>query len=541
MNLTKRCPALPVAALALGFAGAAGGASGRLAASEWVRPGADGRLVYKTTERGDRIMDFSHAGYGGGGVALPTVPVRRTVEKPAGEGRDDTAAIQAAIDAVAAAPPGGDGFRGAVLLGPGTYTCAGTLRISADGVVLRGGGARGPGRTTLKLVGTPHGAIAIAAPGGAAPDAVPPAVQTTIADVYVPSGASSFRVADATGFAVGDTVAIRRPVTPAWVKFMGMDDLVRDGKPQTWIRTGAVTTTERRIAAVSGDSLTLDVPLSDSFDARYLNPPGTTVVKIRPPARVSRVGVESLHIESPPQPISHSQPHFTALRLNGEDCWVRDVAINETMNSVGVNGRRITLERVSVTRKAAHQGSSRPAEFAPNGSQVLLDRCSVTADNVWYVATGGDKSGPIVVLNGAFLGSGRAESHQRWSTGMLYDNCRVPGGAIEMRNRGSMGSGHGWSMGWGVVWNCEAKDFLVQNPPGAMNWVIGSAGAYKTAPRPFGDGPHLPQGTIDAPGTPVAPRSLYLAQLAERLGEKAVRNIGYAPDQGREQQEAGGG
>jgi hypothetical protein len=110
---------------------------------------------------------------------------------------------------------------------------------------------------------------------------------------------------------------------------------------------------------------------------------------------------------------------------------------------------------------------------------------------------------------------------------MLYDNCRAPDGGIEFRNRGSMGSGHGWSMGWGVVWNCVADDFLVQNPPGAMNWLIGSTGRRAASPRPFGSGPNLAGATEDSPGVPVAPRSLYRAQLAERLGEKAVQAIGY--------------
>ena len=45
------------------------------AKSVWVYPGKEGKLIYKTTPAGDKIMDFSHAGYMGGGVALPTVPV----------------------------------------------------------------------------------------------------------------------------------------------------------------------------------------------------------------------------------------------------------------------------------------------------------------------------------------------------------------------------------------------------------------------------------------------------------------------------------
>src|ERR1051325_1949499 len=68
------------------------------AKSEWVYPGSNGKLTYKTTPAGDRIMDFSSAGYMGGGIALPTVPVKRTV-KPSGTG-DDTAMIQSAINEV---------------------------------------------------------------------------------------------------------------------------------------------------------------------------------------------------------------------------------------------------------------------------------------------------------------------------------------------------------------------------------------------------------------------------------------------------------
>ena len=36
------------------------------AKSNWVYPDNNGKLVYKTTKRGDRIIDFSHAGYKGG-------------------------------------------------------------------------------------------------------------------------------------------------------------------------------------------------------------------------------------------------------------------------------------------------------------------------------------------------------------------------------------------------------------------------------------------------------------------------------------------
>jgi hypothetical protein len=497
-----------------------------LATSEWVHPGADGKLVYKKTQTGDRIMDFSTAGYMGGGVPLPDVPVKRTVQ-PSGKG-DDTAIIQSAIDEVAAMPLDGK-FRGAVLLGPGTFNCSNTIVIPASGVVLRGSGSGPAGKiSTIKMSGRRHVAISTrssesrrgrSASGTDEADAM----RTSIADSYVPSGSTTFSVTDAHGFAAGDVIQIRRPVTAAWVKFMGMDDLTRNDGHQTWIRTGTTIDIERRIAAISENRITLDVPLSDSFDSRYLNPPGTAVVKIKPPNRLTRIGIENLRIESPPQAVNHTQQLYSALRLNGEDCWARNLVIDETMNSVSVGGRRITLERVAVNRKALHQGSSKPAEFAPNGDQILLDRCSVNADNVWFVATGAEHSGPIVLLHCIFSGNGHIEGHQRWTTGMLLDNCELPGGGIDFKNRGSMGSGHGWGTGWSVAWNCSAKTYVVQQPPGALNWAIGCRGERVLLARPFGSEPKLPEGIFDAHGRAVLPESLYLAQLAERRGAAAAR------------------
>ena len=511
-------------------------ASAAPAKSEWIYSGPGGKLAYKTTPAGDKIMDYSSAGYMGGGVALPTVAVKRTV-KPSGTG-DDTAIIQAAINEVSALPLENN-FRGAVLLAPGTFVCSNTIYIPASGVVLRGSGS-GRGGSTIEMHGGRH--VAIASGTGRGRNRPPPiddeelpeqgqsaaGGHSSITDAYVPSGTATFSVADATGFSVGDTIEIRRPVTAAWVKFMEMDNLTRNGRPQTWIRAGTTIPIERRIAGISGNKLTLDVPLSDSIDSKYLNPPGAAVVKIRPSARLTQVGIERLHIESPAQQVNHTQELYTALRLSGEDCWARDVVIDETMNSVSVGGRRVTLENVIVNRKALHLGASKPAEFAPNGDQILLNRCSVNADNVWFAATGGGHSGPIVFLNCTFGGNGHIEGHMRWTTGMLLDNCSLPDGGIDFKNRGAMGSGHGWGMGWGVAWNCVAKSYVVQRPPGAFNWAIGCIGARELMSRPFDTAPVLAEGTFDSYEKPVGPQSLYLAQLAERLGPKSLKNIGYS-------------
>src|SRR5262245_61011587 len=194
--------------------------------STWVFAGSDNHLHYRTDSQGNRIMDFSLAGYQGGGVALPVVPVVVTVNPSSG---DDTATIQAAIDSVSQRTPNSAGIRGAVLLGPGTFDISGTLSIAASGVVLRGSGS-GSGGTVLNLTVSPH--LALSAQGSGSWQTVGSSVSIT--DAYVPSGSVSFNVSDASGFTAGDSILIERPVTQPWIHFMGMDTLVSStGTPQT--------------------------------------------------------------------------------------------------------------------------------------------------------------------------------------------------------------------------------------------------------------------------------------------------------------------
>ena len=102
----------------------------------------DGSLTYQEDENRNRIPDFSHAGYRGGGVAIPDIPVRAIISPIDG---DNTSHIQDAIDAVSAMDADSEGFRGAVLLEAGRYPVSGQLFVHTSGVVLRG---IGDGRDT---------------------------------------------------------------------------------------------------------------------------------------------------------------------------------------------------------------------------------------------------------------------------------------------------------------------------------------------------------------------------------------------------------
>lgn len=485
--------------------------------SAWVHYDESGTLVYTPIdERGDRIMDFSAAGYGGGGVALPDVPA---VEMLAPSGADDTAAIQAAIDRVAARPLA-DGVRGAVELAAGTWAVSGTLRISASGVVLRGAGSSETG-TVIRVRGTPFRLFAIAGTGSPSLG-----TRTAITDAHVPAGARTIRVASTTGLAPRDTVMIERPITAAWIHFLDMDTLTRNGEPQTWLAPSGNIRADRTIAAIAGDELTLDVPLPDSIDAAYV--PGATVAKYAWPGRISQVGVERLRVVAPPQGTSLDDPKFQFFSIDSAvDAWVRDIWFQDCVDCSVVSGgaKRVTIVDVTIQHTGAVDGGALPADFALNGTQTLLLRASsLAARNVYTVVAQGRVTGPNVVLDYTSTQQRGVEPHQRWATGLLLDNLEVDG-AISLWNRGNYGSGHGWTIGWGVVWNSTADRFLVQRPPGTQNWAIGSSGTITDRARPGRSAPIEPRGAFDSHGTRVSPPSLYRAQLCERLGAAALATL----------------
>ncbi len=125
--------------------------------SSLVFIGAGGKLEYKTysntgqTNAVNKIPDFSFAGYKGGGISIPILPVVETINPVIGDARST---IQSAIDRVSALPLNANGYRGAILLKSGKYQIDGSLFIKASGVVLRGEGQNTFDKKGTELIAT---------------------------------------------------------------------------------------------------------------------------------------------------------------------------------------------------------------------------------------------------------------------------------------------------------------------------------------------------------------------------------------------------
>ena len=490
--------------------------------------GSGPELKYLKTERGDQVCDFSHAGYGGGGVPFPTSNNKKSVGLVSG---DASEAIQSAINQVASMPLV-EGVRGTVELSAGTYNCSKTLAIKTSGIILKGAGSSAGG-TVIKLTGKPHIAIMIAhevsqgegkdskkkskAENGGEGRTKTLSKPTKITDDYVPSGSTVIKVQSASGLKAGDTIQITREASKEWIRFMGMDNLMDGGKLETWMKEDAEINYLRKIKSVKGNEITLVVPLTDCIDAKHLSKSGATVTKVEPLKKITKCGMENFRIEAP-NPVGdwRDAQNIGVIINNAEDIWMKNVSMKNTFPDfqVGEDSSRVTIEAL----KSEHPGEIKQSEKSNGyasyvrllGTQILMNKCVMSGDNAFYVSTSNTESQLNVILNSTFSGDGSIQPHMTWSTGLLIDNCKLNQGAIIIRNRGKAGSGHGWTMGWSVVWNCSAKNITIEQPPGVTNWCVGTSGKYEVEDKGK-------SAWLFMKGSPASPSSLYMAQFVARV------------------------
>jgi len=486
-----------------------------------VSAGRDGRLVYIADASGNRIPDFSVCGYQGGDRTIPDVPIKVVVDPAAG---NNTARIQAALDYVSAMPPDQDGFRGAVLLRKGKFEIQGRLKINASGVVLRGSGS-GPEGTILLAAG--HDRRTLIEVSGRNDRKEEAGVAVT--DAYVPVNATKLHLGQTAGFRPGDTVSIRRPSTREWMEALGFRDRgdldpvpPGENRPDpTWRPGTRDVVWDRTVREVSGNAITLDVPLTAALDAKY---GGGMVAAYSWPGRISGVGVENLQCESAfdaANPKDESHAWFAITMANVQDAWVRQVTVRHFAGSavaVWETCRRVTVEDCKSLAPVSEIGGWRRNAFFTIGQQVLMQRL-FSEEGHHDFAVGFTTPGPNAFVQCVSLRStGESGSIDSWACGTLFDLVQIDGAALTLRNRGYRDQGSHWAAANSMIWNSLAPVIECSIPPTAQNWAIGTWGEFS------GDGAAF----FGAKGG-VPPRSLYYAQLSDRLGADALRRAQLMP------------
>ena len=437
-------------------------------------------------------MDFSRAGYGGGGVALPVVAARQAV---APTGGDDTAIIQAALDAVAKLPLDGNGFRGAVSLRAGTFRIAGQLRIETSGVVLRGndstliatGGSR---RTLIEARGNTKGRVVGAA--------------VKVTDETVAAGTDTVTLASVEGLAPGTRVLVRRPSTREWIEAIKANDYPVVGQYREarldWTPGSRDIEWERTVTAVdaAANKVTYDAPITMALEQKF---GGATVQTLTWPDRLRNVGVENLTCVSEfsaTNPLDEEHAWMCVSIDQAENAWVRRVIARHFVSScvwVANGARAVTVEDCTSSEPVSEIGGWRRVSFYVGGQQVLVQRC--TAEDGWRdFVVGHCSAGPNVFLDcKALRANADSGPFESWASGALYDRVSIQGAALAFANLREKTQGAAWTAANCVLWNCASAGRInVDNPPGAPNRVA------------------IDEDTL----------SLYRQQLAARLSEAAA-------------------
>ncbi len=507
-----------------------------------IYPGTDGNLVYVADSLGNKIPDFSNAGYRGGGVSIPYVATKETVWPVPG---DNSANIQAAIDRVSALPLDASGFRGAVLLKMGTYELEKPLNIKTSGVVLRGEGMSDIGTILIGKIPKDRqvfgrgGLVNISGPTGISAQEE---TKQLITDKYVPVGARSFNVVSAKAFKAGDKILVRRAGNQDWIKAIG-EDSVAAGRNR-W-RPFTITY-DRIITEIKGNTIIIDAPIFTAIDTRW---GGGDIVKYND-ERIEQAGVENLrgiseynpavrtvaygnmNVETTTDPKTRyegneyfsDENHVSNFIIisNAKNVWVRKISALHFVTSVvqtNAGSKWITVQDCESREPVSVRAGGRRFIYQMNGQLCLVQRCFSQKGRHSFVLQGSEASGNVYFDCQAVNPYSTSEPHNRWVNGVLYDNVKAPLTARFWKN---------FSIGWAganiVFWNCEG-DFVVQSPPTANNYSFGHIGIaaviFNIPLQDYG----APRGHIESLDTHVTPRSLYLTQLKERLGEEAVKNI----------------
>jgi len=393
----------------------------------------DGKLSYSADSLGNRVPDFSYAGYMAGEKPIPLAPVKVIV--PLGRDDDATARIQLAIDYVASLPADKNGLRGAVLLQKGKYRILGQLRINASGIVLRGSGVN---NTILIGEGTDRETL-IRISGMNEKKLSPP---INVLNAYVPVNAKNLSLKSIKDLKVGDEVVVHRPSTQKWIRVLGTETFGGGISALGWKPGERDLYFDRKIVSINANSITLDAPITTALDTTYGI---STVASYLWPGRIQQVGIENLSCEST---FDNNNPRDEAHRWmaitmeNIQDAWVRQVNFKHFAGSAVdllESSKRITVEDCKSLSPVSEIGGQRRYTFFTSGQQTLFQRCY--AENGYHdFAVGFCAPGPNAFVqcqsDSPISFSGTIDS---WASGVLFDVVSVDGNALHFGIVGKMG------------------------------------------------------------------------------------------------------
>lgn len=522
------------------------------------------------------IQDFSYAGYHRGERIIPWVqgPVFDVTEydADASGANDSTLAIQAAIDAAAAA--GG----GVVYLPAGEYRISRrpgqsyALAVRSSNLVLRGAGTE---RTFI--INTSHemrqAQAILVAPAGGSNWTASRSQPVNITEDYT-GPTKTVQIANLRGFEVGQWIAVQNRFTDqvsengSFVQDVKMD--LASPNP-SWLGQGESlggTIDYRMITAIDEENreLTLDAPTRwfllqrDNARVYYVDPhleevglEGFSIGNLRHPSTDNFADSAYNNTGSPAYDV-HSSYLINLTRVLNS--WVRDVhsynpGNNNTIHILS-NGlvldwsRAVTVERVQMQRAQYGGGGGNGYMIRLNSVNEILVQDSLVAFCrhgfvMWRMQNSGNVirnsydgvTGVQLSNAGNFQGTGGrgSDHHGLFSHSNLFEGNTLDTSFLEAAFRGTSGGSipHAQTSSQVLFWNQiglsyhPSYPYIVHSQQAGRGYIIGTQGEapnVRTTPRISGSGPFTdPVDRTEGIGESenLYPQSLYEDQVVTRF------------------------
>ena len=395
---------------------------------------------------------------------------------------------------------------------------------------------------------------------------------------YVPVGSNSFRIKDikhidliAPGegemvpvqpefewrirpsFEIGDRIIVERSGNMDWINEIKMNQIPPrpdGGRITQWSPFDLQF--ENIVEEIEGDRIWLKYPIMNAIEQQW---GGGRIYACQDPGRINNIAIENLRAVSFWKPneegVDDTRHADRFLDFdNVKNAWVRNVTVEHFYStngsfSTGRGSKGITFKNSStlVADRSYYAGTgydSSGRTYGPTGVYVgrygwrlqgqgalVIGAYAINSRHAYSL--GARVTGPNVFFDAVAEQSLTwSEPHHRWAAGGLFDNIEESYG-IALMNRLRYGSGHGWAAANFAAWNTSGGDLVTERPPTAQNWAIGHKGNRRNGPfhswnmQNYG----YSYGYWESLGSHVEPKSLFLNQLKDRLGQEALYNIGY--------------
>jgi hypothetical protein len=459
------------------------------AASQLLTQNPNGTWAFNTLSVGGKTWnagayDFSYAGYQyGEREAFIDIPAAtQTITAVANENITDK------LNAALAALPSG----GTVLIPAGTFrigagALANSIDVTTDNTVIKGAGM---GLTILQVDPAYHshptvssrqtatfstGVINFFKPnssswryGGT----------TTTATAAVPLGAREITVANASTFAVGDTIIVRQIMWEAFVQQYAYN-ASKAPKALRWTNYDSSNNPlftdkshslcyYRKILSKSGNTLGLDTPIPHDLDPADMP---VSVAKLHV-ASLRNCGLQDLTFTAAPEDGADFEKSLgTTVMIKGlAHGLFKNVDIDSFRSLAFATEYPVNVSFINCSASnAIHCGGGGAGYgFYLRGQNLLLKNC--TAINVRHgYTTAAAQTSNVVLKNCASIdyrfntdittGETVDDTHLKYAHAILWDNHYAKDAGLLMINRGTLSTDAYETCGWSIVWNYENEGF----------------------------------------------------------------------------------